>query len=246
MEPPPRATENEELPGPERARINPAPGPPSEEELADAAGKRPSLALQGQKKRDLNRPLDGELLGVFRNTYYDFPAEFNFSGPRVPLMNRSCQAIGQVPRGFYEAICVQGSGTLTSGATVSFSKRDCSCAEVCPRTGQKICFDALDQEEFPWGRGALGKPITPLLSIAVDSNVIPLGTVVYIAEYDGIERQPGGARHDGCFIAEDRGMKVKGEHVDVFTGNPSTTQHLNGLIPSNQGVHVYAGTARCQ
>ena len=224
----------------------PRPDPPTEEELADAAGKRPTLALQGQKKRDLNRPLDGELLGVFRNTYYDFPAEFNFSGPTVPVMNRSCQAISQVPRGFYEALCVQGSGTLTSGTTVSFSKRDCSCAEVCPRTGQRICFDALDQEEFPWGRGALGKPITPLLSIAVDSNVIPLGTVVYIAEYDGIERQPGGARHDGCFIAEDRGMKVKGEHVDVFTGNPSTTQHLNGLVPSNAGVHVYAGTARCQ
>jgi 3D (Asp-Asp-Asp) domain-containing protein len=245
MEPPPQ-TANTELPSTEGARINPAPEPPTDEELADAGGTRPNLALQGQKKRDLSRPVDGELLGVFRNTYYDFPAEFSFQGPKVLLMNASCKPISEVPRAFYDAVCVQGSGTLVNGTTVSFSKRDCGCAEVCPRTGQKICFDALDQEQFPWGRGALGKAITPLLSIAVDSTVIPLGTVVYIAEFDGVERRPGGARHDGCFVAEDRGMKVKGEHVDIFTGNPSTTQHLNQVVPSNVGVHVYSGTARCQ
>src|SRR5690606_18619556 len=142
-------------------------------------------------------------------------------------------------------VCVQGSGTLVNGKTVSFAKRDCACAEVCPRTSQKICFDELDQKAFPWGRGAQGKAITPLRSIAVDSSVIPLGTIVYILEYDGVARSEGGARHDGCFIAEDRGMKVVGDHVDIFTGNPRVTQHLNQLIPSNQGVHVYVDTARC-
>lgn len=247
MDPPPAEnSEQAELPGPERAIINPAPRPPTDEELADAKGDRPELELRGQKKREHNRPLDGRLLGNFRNTYYDFPAEFNYSGSKVPVMNRSCKAIAQVPRDFYESLCVQGSGTLISGATVSFAKRDCACAETCPRTGQKICFDKLNQTEFPWGRGALGKAITPLLTIAVDSDEIPLGTVVYIPEFDGVERQPGGARHDGCFVAEDRGMKVKGKHVDVFTGNPSMTERLNQIVPSNQGVHVYVGTARCQ
>jgi 3D (Asp-Asp-Asp) domain-containing protein len=80
----------------------------------------------------------------------------------------------------------------------------------------------------------------------VDSSVIPLGTRVYIPEYDGIERSPGNpARHDGCFIAQDRGMKVVGEHVDVFTGNPRATAHFNEQVPSNVGVHVYVDTARC-
>ena len=49
----------------------------------------------------------------------------------------------------------------------------------------------------------------------------------------------------GCFVAEDRGVKVVGEHVDVFTGNPRITAHLNQLIPSNQGVHVYARVGHC-
>jgi 3D (Asp-Asp-Asp) domain-containing protein len=204
------------------------------------------LSLRGEKKRVVEGPVDGRLLGVFRNTYYDFPAETEFSGSPTPLMNRACKPISQVPRSFYEAVCVQGSGTLVRGTTVSFAKRDCACAEICPRTGQKICFDELDPQKFPWGRGAQGSAITPLRTIAVDSDVIPLGTRVYIPEFDGISRSPGNpARHDGCFIAQDRGMKVVGQHVDVFTGNPRVTEHFNTEVPSNQGVHVYLDTARC-
>ena len=101
-----------------------------EQELADAPGDRPKLALTGAKPAP-DGPLDGRLIGVFRNTYYDFPAESDFSGGPVSLMNRSCQPIRAVPKGFYDAVCVQGSGTLTSGSTVSFAKRDCACASVC-------------------------------------------------------------------------------------------------------------------
>jgi 3D (Asp-Asp-Asp) domain-containing protein len=244
-EAPPSERDTANIPQQPSGSIDPAPGPLDEKELADAQGKRPELKLQGEKQKLKEGPVDGRLLGVFRNTYYDFPAEADFTGPRTKLMARSCKPISEVPRGFYEAVCVQGSGTLVSGKTVSFAKRDCACAEVCPRTGQKICFDELDQREFPWGRGAQGTAITPLRSIAVDSSVIPLGTIVYILEYDGVPRSEGGARHDGCFIAEDRGMKVVGDHVDIFTGNPRVTQHLNQRVPSNQGVHVYVDTARC-
>ncbi len=227
----------------------------------DFEGPNPQVKLVGRpaSKKHLVHvpPPDGRLLGTFRNTYYDFPAEASFgqqlsdpSEPRapdeVPLMDAMCSPIKSVARGFYESLCVQGSGTLIDGRTVSFAKRNCDCAAVCPRTSQKICFDALDPREFPWGRGALGKAITPLLSVAVDSDVIPLGTQIYIAEYDGVERHAGGGKHNGCFVAEDRGMKVVGKHVDIFTGNPSVTEHLNALVPSNHGVHVYLGTARCR
>lgn len=229
----------------DRSSINAPPPPPTEEQLADAGGDRPTLALKGARRVSTDRPVDGRLLGVFRNTYYDFPSAINHSGPTTKLMSRSCEPLATVPRSFYEAVCVQGSGTLVSGATVSFAKRDCACADLCPRTGQKICFDQLDQEKFPWGRGAQGTAITPLLSVAVDSNVVPLGTKLYIPEYDGIPRSRGGGPHDGCFVAEDRGLKVVGEHVDIFTGNPSVTEHFNQEVPSNVGVHVYAGTARC-
>lgn len=181
----------------------------------------------------------GRVVGTFRNTYYDFPAEKDFSGQSISLMNGKCEAIAKVPRGFYEAACVQGSGSLARGGTVSFAKRDCACAEICPRTNQKICFDALDRSQFPWGRGAAGTPIAPMRSVAADTKVLPMGTVLYIPELDGIEGS------DGCFVVEDRGSRVQGEHVDIFTGEPARTRVLNSQVPSNRGVTVVVDAPAC-
>jgi 3D (Asp-Asp-Asp) domain-containing protein len=188
----------------------------------------------------------GRTLGTFRNTYYDFPNEVDFSGETVALKNEHCKTIKTVARSFYEAVCVQGSGTLASGSTVSFAKRDCDCAEVCPRTGQHICFDELNAKAFPWGRGATGRAITPLLTVAVDSDLVPLDTPIYIPEFDGVPRDPSrSALHDGCFIAQDRGVRVKGEHIDIFTGQREITALWNDLVPSNRGVTVVVDSPRC-
>ena len=193
------------------------------------------------------RDLAGKVLGTFKNTYYDFPSEGDFDGEQISLMNAACKPIVSVPRSFYESICVQGSGTLKAGGTVSFAKRDCSCAAECPRTGQHICFDLLDQQAYPWGRGATGKGITPLVTVAVDSAVIPLGTPLYIPEYDGVARDAAGAaRHDGCFLAEDRGLAVQGQHVDIFTGRREITKLWNQLVPSNSGVTVVVDSPHCK
>jgi 3D (Asp-Asp-Asp) domain-containing protein len=188
----------------------------------------------------------GRSLGTFRNTYYDFPSEADYDGTSLALMNQSCKPIAQVPQSFFEALCVQGSGTLRRGVTVSFAKRDCACAPICPKTSQKICFDELDAREYPWGRGATGKPITPLLTVAVDPGVIPLGTALYVPELDGLPRDVNGtAVHDGCFIAQDKGLSVTGNHVDFFTGHKDVTALWNRRVPSNRGVTVVLESPRC-
>ena len=51
--------------------------------------------------------------------------------------------------------------------------------------------------------------------------------------------------HDGCFIAQDRGVRVKGEHVDLFTGHREITALWNRLVPSNRGVTVIVDHPRC-
>lgn len=194
----------------------------------------------------LEAGLEGRVLGVFRNTYYDFPSEAEFRGKSVSLMDNACQPIKQVPLEFHDAVCVQGSGNLVTGITVSFARRDCECARVCPRTGQRICFEALDREKFPWGRGALGRPIRPLYSVAVDDSVIAMQSVLYVPEFDGLPLDTKqSAFHDGCLIAEDRGLKVKGQHIDVFTGRRAVTQLWNRLVPSNQGVTVVLESPKC-
>lgn len=181
--------------------------------------------------------------GPFRNTYYDFPAEAA-AGSGATIYDAQCKPIANVDPAFHDAVCVQGSGRLASGVTVSFAKRDCACASVCPRTGQRICFEALDPGRYPWGRGATGKPIAPLRTVAVDTSVIPLGARLFIPEAVGLPR-PDGTAHDGCFVAEDRGKRVVGLHVDLFTGDPATTALWNARLPSNRGVHVMVGDPRC-
>jgi two-component system, NtrC family, sensor histidine kinase HydH len=182
----------------------------------------------------------------YRNTYYDFPADLEGAKAAVTaqIFDARCAPISTVSKIFHDAVCVQGSGKLSTGETVSFARRDCDCAAECPRTGQRICFEKLDPKRFPHGRGARGTAITPLRSVAVDPEVVPLGTALYIPEYQGL-RGPDGKTHDGCFLAEDRGLKVKGHHVDIFTGDPSTTVSWNRAVPSNQGVRVIIGATRC-
>lgn len=205
---------------------------PADSNWIEAKADRPTLAV---------RTVEVEM---FRNTYYDFPSESGGTKDAT-LFDASCQTIAQVPTAFHDAVCLQGSGRLATGETVSFAKRDCPCARVCPRSGSRICFEKLDPKLFPTGRGAAGKPVVPLRTIAVDTNVIPLGEVVFIKEFSGVQL-PDGQSLDGCFKAEDRGSKVVGRHVDVFTGSPSMTRVLNDLVPSNQGVSVDIGAARCR
>jgi len=180
----------------------------------------------------------------FRNTYYDFPKE-GVGKKDAKVFDASCRAIADVTKEFHDQVCLQGSGRLASGTTISFAKRDCSCALECPKSKQKICFEALDPKLFPAGRGAMGQAVTPLRTIAVDDAVVPLGSLVYIPEFDGLPR-PDGTKHDGCFIAEDRGSAVQGLHIDIFTGDPATTKSWNQLVPSNGGVHVEVNAPRCE
>ena len=244
--PPPQASETEAARAPaarQRSTRTQVIGdqPPPESQQSASGGFAQGNAAGEQP------PGGGKVVGTFKNTYYDFPSEDDFEGDPIDLMNGSCKSIASVPRTFYESVCVQGSGTLKAGGTVSFAKRDCSCAAECPRTGQRICFDLLDKAQFPWGRGATGKGITPLVTVAVDSTIIPLGTSLYIPEYDGIARDASGTtKHDGCFLAEDRGLAVKGEHVDIFTGHREITQLWNRLVPSNSGVTIVVDSARCK
>lgn len=228
--------------------------PPGANENVPGSRARAGSTTLGQPKRPgsgeradiMGNAGGGRVLGTFRNTYYDFPREADFNGNAVPIMNASCQPIAQVPRGFYESVCVQGSGVLKQGQTVSFAKRDCTCAEICPRTQQKICFEALDAKAFPFGRGAAGTAIKPMHSIAADTSVLPMGTIVYIPELDGAPRGGGsGAPLDGCFVVEDRGMRVVGEHVDIFTGHPLHTKAFEERLPSNHGVTVIVNAPRC-
>jgi 3D (Asp-Asp-Asp) domain-containing protein len=74
----------------------------------------------------------------------------------------------------------------------------------------------------PFGDGAGGFQVVPFRSVAVDTRLIPLGTVLYVPAARGVAiTLPSGRKavHDGYFFASDRGGGIRDNHVDVFVGN---------------------------
>jgi 3D (Asp-Asp-Asp) domain-containing protein len=72
-----------------------------------------------------------------------------------------------------------------------------------------------------FGDGVKNYKLIPFRTIAVDSKIIPYGTVIFIPAAKGktVELPDGTkANHDGYFFAGDTGGAIKNNHIDVFTG----------------------------
>ena len=65
---------------------------------------------------------------------------------------------------------------------------------------------------------SLGCKVVPMRTVAVDKNVIPRRTVLFIKETVGV-KMPDGRTHDGYWYASDVGGAIKGERIDLYTGH---------------------------
>lgn len=70
----------------------------------------------------------------------------------------------------------------------------------------------------PLGCGVRNIPLMPFRTVAVDPDVIPIGSVIFAPELRGrLFRHEGRELvHDGYLFAGDRGGAIRGRHVDVF------------------------------
>lgn len=88
----------------------------------------------------------------------------------------------------------------------------CGCEKCCGKWS-----GGSESEAY----GALGRKLKPYQSVAVDKDVIPLGTILNSSE--GLQ-----------YIAEDTGSGVKGYHIDLFIGN-----HEEALRLGVQEITLY-------
>jgi 3D (Asp-Asp-Asp) domain-containing protein len=70
----------------------------------------------------------------------------------------------------------------------------------------------------PLGCGVRNLPLMPFRTIAVDPDVIPLESVIFVPELRGRKFQLNDREfiHDGYLFAGDRGGAIRGRHIDVF------------------------------
>lgn len=64
---------------------------------------------------------------------------------------------------------------------------------------------------------ALGCKVVAMRTVAVDKNLIPRHSVLFIKETVGL-KMPDGSTHDGYWYASDAGGAIKGRRIDLYTG----------------------------
>lgn len=65
---------------------------------------------------------------------------------------------------------------------------------------------------------SLGCRVVAMRTVAVDRNLIPRRSILFIKETVGLP-MPDGSKHDGYWYASDTGGAIKGERIDLFTGS---------------------------
>ena len=69
---------------------------------------------------------------------------------------------------------------------------------------------------------SLGCKVVAMRTVAVDKNLIPKRSVLFIKETVGL-KMPDGAEHDGYWYASDVGGAIKGDRIDLYTGQGSAS-----------------------
>jgi 3D (Asp-Asp-Asp) domain-containing protein len=184
---------------------------------------QPKATLRGKNKLCCGYPLVDELGWALR--FYWLSLEEDYDDPQSAAVPRSGRVkavptntwvelytpegyyFGHVPERFAWSLRLEGSGLMKDGRIINYTGK-------CPY-GYGTCFEQLDVDEHPFGRGAGLRPLIPFKSVAVDPRLVPIGEPIYIPEFDGLVL-PDGSIHDGCVRADDTGGGIKRRKMDFF------------------------------
>lgn len=161
-------------------------------------------------------------LGKFRITYYWVVPETEYRGRReVPLYLENGKLLGYYPRQFVSDFKKEAVARLQDGKLISYLKR---------KGTVQIVSEPL---------GCQGYTLTTLKSVAVDTHLIPLGSKLYIPQYERLYLGNNGV-HNGVFHAHDIGSDIRGNHIDIFLGEKENLKYM--MSKSGRGsslVDVY-------
>jgi 3D (Asp-Asp-Asp) domain-containing protein len=83
---------------------------------------------------------------------------------------------------------------------------------------------------------SMGCRAVPMRTLAVDPTVVPKGSVVFIRQTVGLP-MPNGGVHDGLWYASDVGGSIKGDRIDLYTGQgPASARAVKALSQQNLSV----------
>lgn len=199
----------------------PAPADNATDSVDSAVDEAPAVAEEPPTEEAPKEPDDPEpeprKLGTFQVTYY-WMAEARDKGPATVSIykRKTCKQLAKVSKSFAHRLALEGTGKLRDGRVVN-TAGSCKC-------GSSPCFFVVKKSK-KWGVGVGKRPLVPYRSVAVDPGIVPVGTMLYIPQLDGLTMPGhapyGGFVHDGCVRADDRGGNVNGKQLDLFMGKRS-------------------------
>ena len=162
---------------------------------------------RGTDKRCCGYPLVGRGEWALRFYWVARQDRFATDYDEQEVYTRDGLFIGAFPERFLNALRMEGTALLSDGRILNYHGK-------C-RYGIGTCFQTLDRERFPYGRGAGRRALLPFRSVAIDPRMVPIGDPLYIPEFDGLP-MPDGSMHDGCVRADDTGGSIKKRKMDFF------------------------------
>jgi 3D (Asp-Asp-Asp) domain-containing protein len=187
-------------------------------------------AVHGQNSERLEK---FKRLGEFEPTFYrildENSEEWDGEERTEPVLTPEGEIISYVEPSFKYHLDIEGSAKLFDGRVINIR------AMVNGEQRYSVVKNA------PYGLGEKDRRLIPYHTIAVDPQVIPLGTIVYIPDVDGI-RLPTGEVHNGYFFAHDTGSAIKGDRIDIFVGfenDVDNTLTRTSRVDSFRSLNVY-------
>lgn len=156
-------------------------------------------------------------LGKFRVTFYWIVRETDYNGPKdTPLYLENGSLLGYFDYDFVQDFKKEACAELKNGKWISYLKR----ANKVRVVNKFLGFN--------------GYTITPFQSIAVDPEIIPLGSEVYIPALTKL------TSHNGRVHAHDIGSMIQNHRIDIFVGYKENTKLLTKAgIESSSLVDIY-------
>ncbi len=214
---------------------------------------QPKANIRGKNKLCCGYPLVDDLQWALR--FYWLALESDYDDPRsgaVPKSGRVATVplntwvelytpdgyfMTHVPERFAWALRLEGSGLMRDGRVINYTG-------AC-KFGYGTCFEQLDVDEHPFGRGAGTRPLIPFKSVAVDPRLIPIGEPIYIPEFDGLQL-PDGSIHDGCVRADDTGGGIKKRKMDFFVVTYGNFRFLLDQLLGVSWITPHIEAPRCE
>lgn len=167
----------------------------------------------------------------FWATYYYIP-QFDHDSTGVAMQNGSGQALDlRLDSCDWCQAAIEGTCSIRQGDTsyiLTYAGRSDTLQQdcrTCPGLSNFAHYRSTGRVQWQhlsgYGRGVRNFRLVPFRTLAVDTAVIPMGTVVYIPEAVGArytDTEGTQQEHDGYFFAGDVGAAIQGKHLDVFLG----------------------------